>query len=222
MEEMVILNAKDVYEYLRDLFTSLKCKRFDCNLDVYHHNTDYEKMESIILHGIQPLAGLNSLKIKSFTPEQLRTFDDITSHINGNDGISLSKVDQDGAYSWENIFDPYSCNSVDIIIDGIRAHRITTHYFNEFIHDGSIMPDKFIAFDIRILKLIDTVRNKEDLKKIETIVQCVEALRAMVMAMRKRGLNIPVREMSHEDSHESGPSLDSGKIIEMPKINIRK
>jgi hypothetical protein len=222
MEKSILLNEREVYDYLEELLESLKQQRLNCDYDVYHHNTGYEYMTSIITHGIQPLIGLNEFGIKHYTPEQLVIFNDVTSHINGSDGISLSKVDSEGAYPDEDIYNPYDSEFVDIIINGIKSYRITTHYFNEFIHEGAIMPDKFLAFDIRILRLIENAKNKEDFKKINTILRYVESLREMVMSMQKNGLYIPIREMSCEDSHESGPSLNQDKIMEMPKVIIKK
>ena len=151
MEKSLLLNEKEVYEYLRDLFNSLKDENISCKLDVYHHNTSYENMESVILNGIHPLVEQKRLGIKDFSLEELKRLDDVTSHVNGNDGISLSKTNLDDLYPDEDVYNPYSDRNVDILIDGINVHRNTTHYGNEFIHDGSILQDKFLMFDVELL-----------------------------------------------------------------------
>ena len=221
MEKSLLLSEKEVYEYLKDLFIDLKDENISCKLDVYHHNTSYENIESVILNGIHPLVEQKKLGIKDFSLEELKRLDDVTSHVNGNDGISLSKTNLDDLYPDEDVYNPYSERLVDILIDSIKAHRSTMHYGNEFIHDGSILQDKFLMFDVRIISLIEKSKNKEDLELLKNVIKKVNYLKTYAALIHQKGLDIPIREMSLEESHEKGISLNKDKLMVMPKIIVK-
>ena len=172
--------------------------------------------------GIHPLLEQKKVGIIDLSHEKLSVLDDITSHINGNDGVSLSKTNLTDLYPDEDVYNPYKHDAVDVIIDGIDAKRMTTHYGNEFVHEGSILLEKFLSFDIRLLRLLESAKNMNDLLLLKQVVENINILKEIAICMQKKRLYIPIREMSYEKSHENGLCLDRDKLATMPKIFVKK
>ena len=75
--------------------------------------------------------------------EMIKTMDDLDSHANGSESISLAVVGLDDLNPDEFEYDPFSEKQVDILITSdIVARRVTTNYGNEFLSDKSIDVDK--------------------------------------------------------------------------------
>ena len=112
----IYLEAKDALEYIKESIEESKIKSIDIKNARYHHNSDYQNAPSIVKHGLLPIGELHSLGVKNFTDKFLKLSDDITSHINGNDGISLSVVGLKDLYKDEDEYDPFVPHNVDFII----------------------------------------------------------------------------------------------------------
>ena len=169
----------------------------------FHHNTSYPKAPSLIRNNILSLEEQTKRRLKNFTEEELKVYDDIESHANGSSGISLSVVGLDDISEDEFEYDPYGENQVDFLIQSdIKAMRHSVHYGNEFITFDQIEAEKFKAIDIRIAKYMETLLkkgNEFDSDAISTLVQRYNCLRNIALTLKQEGLDIPVREMSHNN-----------------------
>ena len=218
MKSEVFISEKDILDYVGEKIVKAKHSTLIISDNMYHHNAGYKSMLSIIQNGIHSLAKQNDLGIRTYSSDLLERLDVTTSHINGINGISLSKTNLTDLYPDEDVYNPKSSKDVDIIIDGIKAFRMTEHYGNEYICYDSISQDKFKALDIRILKLINETKKKSSLEEIKLIVEKINHLKEIANLLKQRKLEFPIREMSEEN----GDILDTSKIIDLPEIRIKK
>ena len=207
----IFLEKKDVFDYLHDVINKCSINQKELSNDYYHHNASYKDGKNIIKNGLLSLEELNRLGIKKFSNDQLTKASDILSHVNGIDGISLSKVGLTDLYRDEEEYNPYSPNCLDILISRkIKASRSSLHYGNEFICYSKIDRSLFRSIDIRILKLFKYELNKENIvKKYNYLLETIKKI-------EKYNLNILVREMS-----DNQINLNINKLSEQPKIFIK-
>ena len=187
----------------------------------FHHNTPYTKAPSLIRNNILSLEEQTKKKLKNLTEEELKVFDDMESHANGSSGISLSVVGLDDINEDEFEYNPYGENQVDFLIQSdIKAMRNSVHYGNEFITFDQIEAEKFKAIDIRIAMYMETLLkkgNEFDSEAISTLIQRYNCLRNIALTIKQEGLDIPLREMSHDDCS----SLDIDKVAASPKLVLK-
>ena len=125
----IYIEAEDALEYIKEYIEESTIKSIDIKNARYHHNSNYQNAPSIVKHSLLPIGELHILGVKNFTDKFLKLSDDLTSHINGNDGISLSVVGLTDLYRDEDEYDPFVPYNVDFIIsNNVRAYRNTTHY----------------------------------------------------------------------------------------------
>ena len=207
----IFLEEKDLFDYFYEVIHSCSIDQRNLSKDYYHHNASYKDGKKIIKNGLLSLEDLNKLKIKKLTEEQLIKASDITSHVNGVDGISLSKVGLTDLYKDEEEYNPYCPNYLDILISRtIKTSRSSLHYGNEFICYSKINPSLFRSIDIRILKLFKMELNKEQ------VIKNYNYLLDIINRIEKYDLNILVREMSNKQVN-----LNIEKLSEQPKIYIK-
>ena len=128
----------------------------------------------------------------------MKILSDTSSHANGVDGISLSRVGLSDLYDDEEEYDPFISSDVDLLIDSnIKAFRSTTNYGNEYICNHNISPLMIKSLDVRFLKYIEDSLKCEgiDYKKI---VKKYNELIDMARELVDASLDIPFREMSFE------------------------
>ena len=170
----------------------------------FHHNTSYTKAPSLIRNNILSLEEQTKKRLKNFTEEELKLYDDMESHANGSSGISLAIVGLDDLSEDEMEYDPFGENQVDFLIQSdIKAMRNSVHYGNEFITFDQIEAEKFKAIDIRIAKYIDILLkkgNEFDSEAISTLVQRYNCLRNIAITLKQEGLDVPIREMSYDNT----------------------
>ena len=216
----VIIKEKCVLKYIRDMLyaCSYAIKNIDDNAYQYHHNTAYEYAPSIIEHGILSMMELNSLGIRSYSKEYLKFIDDIESHVNGKDGISLSVTGLTDLYKNEDEFDPCQSNIVDFLVDeNIKTVRNTIHYGNEFISRDKITSDKIVSADIRIINYINNLSKKDG----EFIFSAINKYNQIIMMSKeilRHNRNIQMREMSEGVNRK----IDVKKMSEMPRLLMIK
>lgn len=216
----VIIKEKYVLKYIRDMLyaCSYAIKNIDDNAYQYHHNTAYEYAPSIIEHGILSMMELNSLGIRSYSKEYLNFIDDIESHVNGKDGISLSVTGLTDLYKNEDEFDPCQSNIVDFLVDeNIKTVRNTIHYGNEFISRDKITSDKIVSADIRIINYINNLSKKDG----EFIFSAINKYNQIIMMSKeilRHNRNIQMREMSEGVNRK----IDVKKMSEMPRLLMIK
>ena len=163
-----------------------------------------------------------ALGVEGFDDEMIKTMDDLDSHANGSESISLAVVGLDDLNPDEFEYDPFSEKQVDILITSeIVARRVTTNYGNEFLSDKSIDVDKFRAIDTRLLSFVQTIREKtgEEVfdSSVRELLDSYNKLRDMAHLIKKIQLDVPLREMSGNESLE----IDVDKISNMPKVKIK-
>ena len=156
---------------------------------------------------------------KLFDPKNYLNFiDDIESHVNGKDGISLSVTGLTDLYKDEDEFDPCQSNIVDFLVDeNIKTVRNTTHYGNEFISRNKISSDKIVAADIRIINYINNLGEKEG-KAIFSVINKYNQIIMMSKEILTHNRNIQMREMSEGVNRK----IDVEKMSEMPRLLMIK
>ena len=216
----IIIKEKYILEYIRNMLYSCSyaIKNIDDNAYQYHHNTAYEYAPSIIKYGILSIEELNSLGIRSYSKDYLKFIDDIESHVNGKDGISLSVTGLTDLYKDEDEYDPCQSNIVDFLVDeNIKTVRNTTHYGNEFISENKISSDKIVSADIRIINYINNLSEKDG-KAIFSVINKYNQIIMMSKEILRHNRNIQMREMSEGVNRK----IDVEKMSEMPRLLMIK
>lgn len=216
----IIIKEKYILEYIRNMLyaCSYAIKNIDDNAYQYHHNTAYEYAPSIIKYGILSIEELNSLGIRSYSKDYLKFIDDIESHVNGKDGISLSVTGLTDLYKDEDEYDPCQSNIVDFLVDeNIKTVRNTTHYGNEFISENKISNDRIISADIRIINYINNLGEK-DVKAIFSVINKYNQIIMMSKEILRHNRDMQMREMSEGVNRK----IDVEKMSEMPRLLMIK
>lgn len=213
----IYIDEKNVLEYIEDTLSSFKLGKYKINDAKYHHNTSYKDAPSIIENGILSLRDINDLRIRKYSKDRLEILSDITSHVNGNDGISLSVPYLDDLYEDEFEYDPFNMYNVDFLVSSdIKASRNSIHYGNEFISYERIFPEKLRSVDIRLLTYLNSIKNKPNLDKIINLIHNFNSIKDIALALYDMNLYMPFREMSYSDSE-----MDVKKIANMPKLIVK-
>jgi len=218
----IILNSEHVLDYVEGNIEECLGDKAVVEDDKFHHNTKYKDAISVIENGILSPSELNKMGVEGFDDEVIKTMDDLDSHANGSESISLAVVGLDDLNPDEFEYDPFSEKQVDILITSdIVARRVTTNYGNEFLSDKSIDVDKFRAIDTRLLSFVQTIREKTGEEAFDSSVRelldSYNKLRDMAHLIKKIQLDVPLREMSGND----GLEIDVDKISNMPKVKIK-
>ena len=216
----IIIKEKYILEYIRNMLyaCSYAIKNIDDNAYQYHHNTAYEYAPSIIKYGILSIEELNSLGIRSYSKDYLKFIDDIESHVNGKDGISLSVTGLTDLYKDEDEYDPCQSNIVDFLVDeNIKTVRNTTHYGNEFISRNKITSDKIVSADIRIINYINNLGEKDG-KAIFSVINKYNQIIMMSKEILRHNRDMQMREMSEGVNRK----IDVEKMSEMPRLLMIK
>lgn len=212
----ILLEEKEVLDYIKEMLNSFKMNKTDIEEDLFHHNTKYQYGISVLKNGILSLNDLNRLGINDYSNELLELMSDSESHVNGTNGISLSKVGLTDLYRDEDEYNPFSNTMLDILIDkNIKAPRNTIHYGNEFICENIIELDKFKSIDIRLLKYIENTESINSLQDIKEIMNDYNDL--IVISSLMKNMKLPLREMSNEAF-----DIDINKLSNTEKIIIKK
>lgn len=216
----IIIKEKYILEYIRNMLyaCSYAIKNIDDNAYQYHHNTAYEYAPSIIKYGILSIEELNSLGIRSYSKDYLKFIDDIESHVNGKDGISLSVTGLTDLYKDEDEYDPCQSNIVDFLVDeNIKTVRNTTHYGNEFISENKISSDKIVSADIRIINYINNLSEKDG-KAIFSVINKYNQIIMMSKEILRHNRDMQMREMSEGVNRK----IDVEKMSKMPRLLMIK
>lgn len=218
----ILLKGEHVLDYVEDNIVSCLTSEANVEDDKFHHNTKYKDAISVIENGILSPSELNKLGAPGFSDEVIKTMDDIDSHANGSESISLAVVGLDDLMPDEFEYDPFSEKQVDILITSdITARRVTTNYGNEYLSDESIDVDKFRAIDTRLLAFVQTIREKTGEEpfnsSVSELLENYNKLRDMAYLIKKIQLDVPLREMSGNEAL----AIDIDKISNMPKVKIK-
>lgn len=214
--DLIVFNEQNVLEYIEKIINDTKKNSIDIEDAKYHHNSSYMNGLSILKNGILSLVELDRLGIRKMSYQTLNVMGDIESHINGNDGISLSVVGLTDLYRDEFEYDPFQESLVDFLISNdIKVYRRSIHYGNEYIANKCIEVNKIKSIDIRLLKYLNNIDSKE---KIDALIQKYNSLIEMSARIKNCGLNITIREMSDENNI----SLDIDKLYELPRLVLRR
>lgn len=220
--EKILLKIEHALDFVESSISSCLTNPLIISDDKFHHNTKYKDAISIIRNGILSPSELNKLGIEGYTDDVIESMEDIESHANGSEAISLAVVGLEDISPDEFEYDPFSERYVDFLITSdIRARRVSTNYGNEYLSDKSIDTDKFRAIDIRLLSLIQTIRESTNVERdnssVSELIDNYNKLRDMAKLLRERKLCVPLREMSSNE----GVAIDIEKISSMPKVKIK-
>lgn len=213
----IILDERDILEYIRDIIYDVRKCGMDSVNAKYHHNTAYEDAASICKYGILTLVDLNKYGLRNDTEEFLKIMGDNTSHVNGNDRISLAVVGLTDIYPNEDIYNPFSPYLVDFLVNNcIETSRSSIHYGNEFLSYNSITKEQLESVDVRLLKLLNSESNLKNLSVI-SVLNKYNSLINVAEELQKQKLDIPLREMSDSSIFE----LDIERLASQPKILLK-
>lgn len=209
------IEDKYIKEFIVDTLLSAKESLEHIEKAKFHHNTDYKRAPLVCKHGILTLLGQNKIGLRNDSAEMLKRMDDIESHINGNDGISLSVVGLTDLYADEFEYNPFASNLTDFIISSdIKAGRRTLHYGNEFIHYGNIVLEKILSLDVRLLEYIES--NKQISR--EQLIEMYNSLLESAIIIKETQSNLLLREMS--SNHPFSINID--KFSESDSLVLKK
>lgn len=216
----IVLSEKESLEYIKSVLNEIKSHNQSITDAKYHHNSKYSDAVSIIKNGILPISYQNQIKIRNDSEEFLKVLADISSHVNGIDGVSLAVSGLDDLYPDEIEYYPDNSDMVDFRVSSrIHASRTTERYGNEFVCFGAIHPSEFKSIDIRLLKYIYQIENgitSEGKKSIKGLEGRYNVLGEIVSEIRQSGLYVPIREVSNGED-----LLDLDLLVDMPKILIK-
>ena len=208
----ILLEEKYVLEYIRDMLNTLKVSPKEVINARYHHNTNYENIVSILKNGILSLLEANKLGVANYSFEFLNLMNDITSHANGIDSVSLSVVGLTDLYPKETEYNSDSPNYVDLVISNdIETRRSSINYGNEFLVYNKIGVDKIKSIDIRLLNLM-----KGNNFYINDQIKKYNCLKDIALVVRELKLNILLREISNDNL-----TLDIDKVSKTPQIILK-
>ncbi len=214
----MFLEEKYILNYIKDALNCCKGSKTIINDARYHHNSNYSDSPLIVKNGILSLKELNNRGIKNYSKKILEIMNDTDSHVNGNDGISLSVVGLNDLYPEEEEYNPFNPNMVDFLISSkISAFRTTLNYGNEFLAFKPINNKYLKSIDIRLLKLVEDRLNNHSDNSIINIIDKYNYLKDIVIAINECNLCIPIREMSDDE----GQKIDINKLDNYPKILIK-
>lgn len=215
------LDKKYIFEYMLDILNSSKVGKFSVDNARYHHNASFLNGVSIVENGILSISELNRLKICEYSCQQLKLLDDIESHANGNDGISLSVVGLTDLYGFEDEYNPFFDNYLDILVSSsIKVFRYAQNYGNEFIALNKIDPNDFRSIDIRLLKSIQKFLNQKNCQqeRMDDLINKYNSIINLSQALENRKEFIPLREMSFEPDM----TLDTYKLSKLPILVLKR
>lgn len=214
----ILLEKKYILEYLKNTLHEIKIGTSIITNAKYHHNSDYCDAPSICQYGILTMKDLAKLKIKNYNDEFLQKMNDIESHVNGNDAVSLAVTGLQDLYPNEFEYNPINPYKVDFLVSSdIIAGRSSINYGNEFLSYKSIEPNQFKSIDIRLLKLIELIEQSRQYDTIENIIKKYNWLKIIALTMKEYNLDIPLREMSHENHFD----VDIDKLSSSPKLILK-
>ena len=214
---IIDLKEIDVLDYIKEHIHSIKLNSRRIEDAKFHHNTSYDAAANICKYGILTMQDLHDYKIKTYSEEQLEVFDDISSHANGRDSVSLSVVGLQDVHEYEDLYDPEWPYAVDFLISSdLSVRRCSINYGNEFLSRGSINRDYLRSIDVRLINLINIAKEYNDKKLMQYIVKSYNGLKEIARSIQLEGLNIPIREMSEKTESE----LDIDKLASMSKIRL--
>ncbi len=215
----IILPKDYVLEYISDTISSVREKGSEISNAKYHHNTNYENAASTCKYGILTLKDLNIYGLRHDSEELLKIMADSSSHVNGDNAVSLAVVGLNDLYEDELEYDPFSPNMVDFLVTSdLKAGRSSINYGNEFLCYHSISPADLRSLDIRILQLIKKQGNNIDIAKIQDILQKYNYLVTTALELKRLNRELPLREMSEKSIF----ALDLDKLSKQPKLTLKK
>lgn len=216
----IIIEEKYVPEYVMDMLSDCKTgRKEEVKNAKFHHNTNYEKAANILRYGILPLRELNRLGLRHDSEEFLELMDDIESHINGIDGVSLFVTGLDDTDPDKLIFNSKSNSHVDFLVTSdIIAGRCGSNYDDEYICRRPITPDLLRAMDIRLLSYAkEVIQHSNNNKNVNGLIERYNYLKEIALTLKETGLGIPFREVSDDNS-----VLDADKVSTMPTLTLKK
>lgn len=211
------IDEREIVDFIFDTLYSSRINLDKMDNEKYHHNTSYKNAPLVCKHGILSLLELNNNGIRKDTQELLQRMDDIDSHINGNDGISLAVVGLNDLYSFEDEYNPLNPSVVDFIIsNNIKACRNTLHYGNEYIHYGNIKLESIISLDFRLLEYI-SLQEKDKISKSK-LIEMYNSLLQSAIIIKELKTGLLVREMSKNNSF----GIDIDKFVQSKSLLLKK
>ncbi len=213
----ILVEQRHILEYIKDMLNDIKMGSYIVSNAEYHHNASYSDATSICRYGILTMMDLKNLGIRNYSEETLTKMNDVDSHVNGINSVSLSVVGLQDLYSDEFEYDPFSPSQVDFLISSnIKARRTTTNYGNEFLSYGSIAREYLKSLDIRLLKLAEL--GKKNVDQIQEVIEKYNYLKAIAGIIKQLQIDIPLREMSNQDN----ALLDIDRLASMPTLKLKK
>ena len=220
MNEVKIIEKKFIQEYVQEMFYMNSCNGDELINADYHHNPRYETAPSILKNNILSIKRMQELGLIKLSEKQILLYGDISSHINGMDGISLSKVGLKDLYRDEIEYNPFQSNYLDYrISNNIKTRRCTQHYGNEFVTYSDILLSDIKSIDFRLVKYMQHKREcnmtEEDFQN--SIIKKYNTILYLAQEIQKRNLDILIREMSTHIYN-----IDIYKVSQLPKLVKKK
>lgn len=216
MKNLVIrenFSKDELYTLIKERINACKIVKWqNSDEDDYNHNTPYENATGIIKHGI--LSHDESYRLGLIKEKR-----DPKSNVNGNEYISVSKVE---SYDWERDFyynydyPTYINFVVDKAIKSVRrVMRNSEHYSNEQLIETSVPYEYLKCLQVRLLKLIKLISPGYYDVSLDKFVEDYNNLIECLGFMVENNLELPLVEASDETEMYA---LDKEKLLSYGKI----
>lgn len=207
------ISEKDVNKALMEILYSCREPYINIESSKYHHNTTYEKVPVLIENGILSFKLLKELNKEEITEREMYLRSD-PCYVNGIDHISVSKslFLYGDDYKNDELYDHTLPGRIDIVLsDKIPAYGIGINYANEFLVKDKIDIDMFNSIDIRLLSYLLISDDSNDL------ISKYNNLRNLAILLKKKNIDIPIREMSDDLFSINKEKLSSAPILVLKK-----
>ena len=224
MEKKILIERHNIDKYIVENLSLNNITQDEIRDANYHHNSNYDNALLILKYGILSLKRMHELGINKLTKYQMELLSDTSSHINGIEGISLSKVGLEDLYSGEEEYNPFSSQYIDFIIsDRVKTRRFTQHYGNEFVTFNDIPLSDIKSLDFRIIKYIEeNIKNSSTNKDkvYSDLIYMYNTILQIARQIKSKNLQIQMREMSSEQLNLNIDSLYKMPILIMEKPHM--
>lgn len=215
MNSIIFYNENEALSFIEK--TLLDCFKYEYLVSSnYHHNSPFNKVPSLLKHGI--LSKNEYLKLtgkKLSDKEKILRLDEYYANgldyvsISATGGLDVSKREKSEKLEYISSGE----NEVDIIVDdSINTMRCSRNYYNELLVKGKIKRDDIITIDVRILSRILNGKN------VKSIIDDFNTLPLIAKTILDDNLNIQIREATYSDDITA---LSKRKLVKIPRVVLK-
>lgn len=203
------LDRDAVYQLVKENFTQArKNEPISSGDELFHHNTSYDNITSVLQNGLLSFNRMKSLGINKSAYQAI-------DNVNGEEYISVSRKEHayrafDFEYNYDSPF------VVDFVIrDEIRKRtnvmRNTTNYVNEYLVLDEIPIEYIKLMSVRFMRMAKEISERDSYWSLASFIKRYNQLIDALPLLEDK--NIPLIENSEEIIH-----VDKSKLKSLGKL----